>query len=154
MAASFSKTALVLKQQVNVSMEQTLETEPHTSCYESLLECQNLQNQISNLQVTAKRIRRQFQEIFEDGQTIPAGSGRLRKARITARNGRVRLSSQQLLHVVEILLEDSPRIVFIPNLDRSTYVTVLFWVTNDDEGYCTRMRHIRSLYSRRFWKME
>ena len=137
--------ALVPIQQVNVLMEQTLETEPHTSCYESLLECQNLQNQISDLQVTAKRIRRQFQEIFEDGQTIPAGSGRLRKARITARNGRVRLSSQQLLRVVEILLEDSPRIVFIPNLDRSTYVTVLFWVTNDDEGYCTRMRHIRSI---------
>ena len=67
------------------------------------------------------------------------------KARITARNGRVRLSSQQLLRVVEILLEDSPRIVFIPNLDRSTYVTVLFWFTNDDEGYCTRMRHIRSI---------
>ena len=83
--------------------------------------------------------------IFEDGQTIPAGSGRLRKAGITARNGRVRLLSQQLLRVVKILLEDSPRIVFIPNLDRSTYVTVLFWVTNDDEGYCTRMRHIRSI---------
>ena len=145
MAASFSKTALALKQQVNVLMEQTLETEPHTSCYESLLECQNLQNQMSDLQVTAKRIRRQFQEIFEDGQTILAGSGRLRKAGITARNGRVRLLSQQLLRVVKILLEDSPRIVFIPNLDRSTYVTVLFWVTNDDEGYCTRMRHIRSI---------
>jgi len=145
MAASFSKTAIVLKQQVNVLMEQTLETEPHTSCYESLLECQNLQNQISDLQVTAKRIRRQFQEIFEDGKTIPAGSGRLRKARITARNGRVRLLSQQLLRVVEILLEDSPRVVFIPNLDRSTNVTVLFWITNDDEGYCTRMRHIRSI---------
>jgi len=69
----------------------------------------------------------------------------LRRARITARNGRVQLSSQQLLRVVEILLEASPRIVFIPNLDRSTYVTVLFWVTNDDEGYCTRMRHIRSI---------
>jgi len=145
MAASFSKTALVLKQQVNVLMEQTLETEPHSSCYESLLECQNLQNQISDLQVTAKWIRRQFQEIFEDEKTIPAGSGRLRKARITARNGRVRLSSQQLLRVVEILLEDSPRVVLITNLDQSTYVTVLFWVTNDDEGYCTRMRHIRSI---------
>jgi len=22
---------------------------------------------------------------------------------------------------------------------------VLFWVTNDDEGYCTRMRHIQSI---------
>jgi len=49
MAASFSKTALVLKQQVNVLMEQTLETELHMSCYESLLECQNLQNQMSDL---------------------------------------------------------------------------------------------------------
>jgi len=145
MAASFSKTALVLKQQVNVLMEQILESEPHTSCYESLLECQNLQNQISNLQVTAKRIRRQFQDIFKEDKSIPAGSGCLRKARITARNRRVRLSSQQLLRVVEILLEDSPRIVFIPNLDRSTYVTVLFWVTIDDKGYCTRMRHIRSI---------
>jgi len=104
MATSYSKTALLLKQQVNVLMEKTLETEPHTSCYESLLECQNLQNQISDLQVTAKRIRRQFQEIFAEGQTIPAGSGHLRKVRITARNGRVRLSSQQLLRVVEILL--------------------------------------------------
>jgi len=143
--ASFSKLALVLKQQVNVFIEQTLETEPQSSCYESLLECQNLQNQISDLQVTAKRIGRQFQKIFEDGQTIPAGSGRLRKARFTVQNERVRLLSQQLLRVVEILLEDSPRIMFIPNLDRSTYVTVLFWVTNDDEGYCTRMRHIRSI---------
>jgi len=48
MAASFSKAALLLKQQVNFLMEQTLQTEPHTSCYESLLECQNLQNSLAS----------------------------------------------------------------------------------------------------------
>jgi len=38
-------------------------------------------------------------------------------------------------------MQDQPHIVFVPKQPQSTYITVLFWATCDDQQLCSRMHH-------------
>ena len=89
----------------------------------------------------AKEIRSEFCSIFDSGDCISAGRGRLRKAWITCRRGGQRLNPEQLTRVTKILMQDHPHIIFVPKQAESTRITVLFWATCDDQQLCTRMRH-------------
>jgi len=85
--------------------------------------------------------RSEVRSIFDIGDCIPASSGRLRKARIACRSGGQRSNPEHLTRVAKNLMQDQPHIVFIPKQAQSTYITVLFWVTCDDQQLCSRMRH-------------
>jgi len=85
----------------------------------------------------AKEIRREVRSIFESVGCISAGSGCLRKAPIACRRGGQRLNLEQLTRVAKILMQDQPHIVFVPKQAQSTYITVLFWTTCDDQQLCS-----------------
>jgi len=88
-----------------------------------------------------KEIRSEFHNIFDPGDCISDGSGRLRKARITCRRGGQRLNPEQLTGVAKILMQDQPHIVFVSKQAQSIYITVLLWASCDDQQFCSRMRH-------------
>jgi len=51
------------------------------------------------------------------------------------------LNPEQLTRIAKILMQDQPHIVFAPKKAQSTYITVLFWATCDDQQLCSRMCH-------------
>ena len=51
------------------------------------------------------------------------------------------MNPEQLTRVVKILMQDQPHIVFVPKQAQSTYITVLFWATCDDQQLFSRMCH-------------
>ena len=130
-----------IKEQADEMMNSSLNAPPFTLCYEGLEECETMTSHTNELMKHAKEIRSEFRSIFDSGDCISAGSGRLRKARKTCRRGGQRLNPEQLTRVAKILMQDQPRIVFGPKQAQSTHITVLFWTTCDGQQLCTRMRH-------------
>ena len=63
---------------------------------------------VHELMKHSKEIRSEFRSIFNSGDCISAGSGRLRKARIACRRGGQRLNPEQLTRVAKILMQDQP----------------------------------------------
>jgi len=57
---------------------------------------------VNELMKHAKGIRSEFRDIFDSGDCISAGSGRMREARITCRRGGQRLNPEQLTRVAKI----------------------------------------------------
>ena len=130
-----------IEEQADEMMTSKLNAPPFTLCYEGLEECKTLTSQANELMKYAKEMRSEFRSIFDSGDCISAGSGRLLKARITCMRGGQRLNPEQLTRVAEILMQDQPHIVFAPKEAQSTHIAWLFWATCDDELLCTRLRH-------------
>ena len=61
-------------------MTSSLNAPPFKSCYQSLEECETMTSKANELMKHAKEIRSEFCSIFDSGDCISAGSGRLRKA--------------------------------------------------------------------------
>jgi len=138
---SFTQMARRIAEQADEMTTSILNEPPSSSYYESLEKCETVTSHVNELMKHAKEIRSEFRSIFESGDCISAGSGRLRKVGIACRRGGQRLNPEQLPRVVKILMQDQPHIVFVPKQAQSTYIIILFWATCDDQQLCSRMRH-------------
>jgi len=137
---SLTQTARCVVEQADEMMTSILNEPPSSSYYESLEKCETMTSHVNELMKHAKEIRSEFRSIFDSGDYISAGSGRLRKARIACKRGGQRLNPEQLTRVAKILMQDQPHIVFVPKQAQSTYIAVLFWETCDNQQLCSRMR--------------
>ena len=108
---------------------------PYTSCYESLLEFEEIITRAREMESAARDIRKKFQEIAASGLTIPTSS-LLRKAIISVKRGKVMFSMDQLVQVVDVMMENLPYILFRPKSETKEYVVLLFWSTNMDDAAC------------------
>ena len=94
---------------------------PYTSCYESLLEFEEI-------------ITRELLEIAASG--LPILTSLLGKAIISVKRGKVMFSIDQLVQVVDVMMENLPYIPFRPKSETKEYVVLLFWSTNMDDAAC------------------
>ena len=108
---------------------------PYTSCYESLLEFEEIITRARKMESAARNIRKKFQEIATSGLPIPSSS-LLRKAIISVKRGNVMFSMDQLVQVVDVMMENLPYILFCPKSETKEYVVLLFWSTNMDDAAC------------------
>ena len=138
---SFTQMARHIAEQADEITTSILNEPPSSSYYESLDKCESMTSHVNELMNHAKEIWSEFRNIFNSGDCISAGSGRLRKARITCRRGGQRLNPEQLTRAAKILMQDQPHIVFVPKQAQSTFITVLFWASCDEQQLCSRMRH-------------
>ena len=134
---SFTQMTRCIAEQVDEMTTSILDAPPSSSYYESLEKCETMTSLVNELTKHAKEIRREFRSIFESVDCISAGSGCLRKAPIACRRCGQRLNLEQLTRVAKILMQDQPHIVFVPKQAQSTYITVLFWTTCDDQQLCS-----------------
>ena len=104
----------------------------YTSCYESLLEVEEIITRARKMESAARDIRKKFQEIATSGLPIPSSS-LLIKAIISVKRGKVMFSMDQLVQVVDVIMGNLPYILFRP---KSEYVVLLFWSTNMDDAAC------------------
>ena len=108
---------------------------PYTSCYESLLEFEEIITRAREMESAARDIRKKFQEIATSGLPIPSSS-LLRKAIISVKRGKVMFSMDQLVQVVDVIMGNLPYILFRPKSETKEYVVLLFWSTNMDDAAC------------------
>ena len=107
----------------------------YTSCYETMIEQQQLLSQAREMESAARDMRTQMKEIAASGLTIPSPT-LLRKAIISVKNGKVMFCIEQLSKVVNLLMGNLPHILFRPKSDTKEYVILLFWSTNMDDSEC------------------
>ena len=107
----------------------------HTSCYETMMEQQQLLSQAREMESVARDIRKQMKEIAASGLTIPS-STLLRKVIISVKNGKVMFCINQLSKVVNLLMGNLSHILFRPKSDTKEDVILLFWSTNMDDSEC------------------
>jgi len=138
---SLTQMARRIAEQAEEMTNSILNEPPSSSFYEILEKCETMTSHVNELMKHAKEIRSKFRSIFDSGDCISAGSGRFRKARIACGRGGQRLNPEQLTRVANILMQDQPHIVFVPMQAQTTYITILFWATCDDQQLCSRMRH-------------
>ena len=86
---------------------------PYTSCYESLLEFEEIITKAREMESAARDIRKELQEIATSGLPIPSSS-LLRKAIISVKRGKVMFSMDQLVQVVDVIMGNLPYILFRP----------------------------------------
>ena len=86
---------------------------PYTSCYKSLLEFEEIITRAREMESAARDIRKKFQKIAASGLPIPS-SLLLRKAIISVKRGKVMFSTDQLVQVVDVMMENLPYILFCP----------------------------------------
>ena len=110
-------------------------TEPYTSCYDALLEQQELYNSARDMETAAREIRRKFQEISESGFPIHTSS-MLRKAVVCVRKGKLAFNHEQVKKVVAMIMQNGAYVLFKPKSDTKEYVILLYWSTNLDESEC------------------
>ena len=108
---------------------------PFSSCYEVLLDQQDLIDQAQVMESKARSIRSRFQEIANSNPLIPA-STLLRKAVVSVRKGKIGFSVEQLEEVVALIMKTYPYILFKPKAKSKDYVIVLFWATTNDDTKC------------------
>ena len=108
---------------------------PYTSCYQTMMEQQQLLSQAKEMESAARDIRTQMKEIAASGLTIPS-STLLRKAVISVKNGKVMFCIDQLSKAVNFLMGNLPHILFRPKSDTKEYVILLFWSTNMEDSEC------------------
>ena len=108
---------------------------PYTSCYESLLEFEEIITRAKEMESAARDIRKKFQEIATSRLPIPS-SLLLRKAIISVKRGKVMFSMDQLVQVVDVIMGNLPYILFRPKSETKEYVVLLFWSTNMDDAVC------------------
>ena len=108
---------------------------PYTSCYESLLEFEEIITKVRKMESAATDIGKKFQEITASGLPIPFSS-LLRKAIISVKRGKVMFSMDQLVQLVDVMMGNLPYILFRPKSETKKYVVLLFWSTNMDDAAC------------------
>ena len=86
---------------------------PYTSCYKSLLEFEEIITRAREMESAARDIRKKFREIAASGLPIPS-SLLLRKAIISVKRDKVMFSTDQLVQVVDVMMENLPYILFCP----------------------------------------
>ena len=89
---------------------------PYTSCYETMMEQQQLISQAREMKNAARDIRTQFKEIVASGLTNPS-SALLRKAIINVKNGKIMFCIDQLSKEVDLLIGNLLHILFQPKSD-------------------------------------
>ena len=122
------------------SIDHSAVTAPFASCYGTLFEQENLWRQARNMEVSARDIRNQFQEIAKSGVLLPT-STLLRKAVVSVMHGKQMFSTDQLSKVVAMLTNQAPYILFRPKSTAKNYVILLFWSTNIDDSVCEIQRN-------------
>ena len=122
-----------------------VDSPPYTSCYETLHEKQDIMERARSMQMMARAIREKFADIVSSGFCIPCECPNMRKAIVTIRKGKVSFSSEQLLRSVELLLEDVPYIAFKSPKGLLPYVTVLFWVKEENDENCDVMKQVETM---------
>ena len=122
-----------------------VDTQPYTSCYEALHENQDLLERARSMQAMARGIREKFAHIVSSGFGIPSECPNMRKAIVTIRKGKVSFSSEQLLRSIKLLLEDVPYIAFKSPKGLLPYVTVLFWVKEENDENCGVMKQVETM---------
>ena len=122
-----------------------VDAQPYTSCYEALHENQDLLERARSMQAMARGIREKFAHIVSSGFGIPSECPNMRKAIVTIRKGKVSFSSEQLLRSIKLLLEDVPYIAFKSPKGLLPYVTVLFWVKEENDENCDVMKQVETM---------
>ena len=97
------------------------------------------------MQMMARAIREKFADIVSSGFCIPSECPNMRKAIVTIRKGKVSFSSEQLLRSIKLLLEDVPYIAFKSPKGLLPYVTVLFWVKEENDENCDVMKQVETM---------
>ena len=108
---------------------------PYTSCYESLLEFEEIITKAREMESAARDIRKKFQKIATSRLPIPSSS-LSRKAIISVKRGKVMFSTDQLVQVVDVIMGNLSYILFRPKSETKKYVVLLFWSTNMDDAAC------------------
>ena len=123
---SYTNQADELHRQAN-KIKHPIDYLPYTSCYETMMEQQQLLSQSKEMESAARDIRKQMKEIAASGLTIPS-STLLKKAIISVKNGKVMFCIDQLSKVVNLFMGNLPHILFRPKSDTEEYVILLFWL--------------------------
>ena len=121
-----------------------VDAQPYTSCYEALHENQDLLERARSMQAMARGMREKFAHIVSSGFGIPSECPNMRKAIVTIRKGKVSFSSEQLLRSIKLLLDDVPYIAFKSPKGLLPYVTVLFWVKEENDENCDVMKQVET----------
>ena len=119
----------------------------YKSCYETMMEKQQLLSKAREMESAARDIQTQMKEIAASGLTIPS-STLLRKAIISVKNGKVMFCIEQLSKVVNLFMGNLPHILFRPKSDTKEYVILLFWSINMDNSECKIQKKIRNYQAR------
>ena len=90
----------------------------------------------------ARGIREKFAHIVSSGFCIPSQCPNMRKAIVTICEGKVSFSTEQLQRSIKLLLEDVPYIAFKSPKGLLPFVTVLFWVK---EQNCDVMKQVETM---------
>ena len=108
---------------------------PYVSCYESLLEQEQLFDSAREMETSAREIRNQFQSIADSGFRI-LSSTLLRKAVVSVKKGKLMFSTEQLNRVVALIMQNMPYLLFRPKTEDKEYVVLTFWATSFDDSCC------------------
>ena len=85
---------------------------PFTSCFETLFQQEELIECARTMEDSARQlIRHQFQTIADSGFPLPT-STLLRKAVVLVKKGKFMFSTEQLSHVVQMIMENKPYLLF------------------------------------------
>ena len=114
----------------------------YSSCYESLLQQQELIDQARDMEASARDIPKQFQDIAASGVPIPSTT-LFRKAVLSVKRGKEMFSIEQLTKVAVVLMGKLPYILFRPKSDTKDYVILLFWATSIDDSACEVQKNIQ-----------
>ena len=97
------------------------------------------------MQMMARAIREKFADIVSSRFCIPSECPNMRKAIVTIRKGKVSFFSEQLLRSIKLLLEDVSYIAFKSPKCLLPYVTVLFWVKEENDENCDVMKQVETM---------
>ena len=99
---------------------------PLTSCYETLYQQEELIEYSRAMENSARQIRHHFQVITDSGFPLRT-STLLRKAVVSVKKRNVMFSAEQLSHVVQMIMENKPYLLFRPKSNTKDYVILVFW---------------------------
>ena len=85
---------------------------PHSSCYDGLMEQTELLRRARKHQEEARKIRKILLDIDKEGKSIPADSEMLRKGVLTVSRGKALFSTDQLIQVCIHMFEGLPFVAF------------------------------------------
>ena len=108
---------------------------PYSSCYESLLEQEQILDSAREMEANVREIRNQFQAIADSGFPIPT-STLMRKAVVSVKKGKMMFSTEQLSRVVALIIQNMPYLLFRPKTQYKEYIVLIFWATSFDDSCC------------------
>ena len=123
------------------SLDFSADPGPFASCYETLLEQQDILKRARVMESAARDIRSCFEEIAKSGLPLP-DSSLLRKGVVSVKRGKEMFSCDQLSKVVAMLMDQYPYVLFRPKSDTKYYVILLFWATSVDDTSCDIQKNV------------